>query len=163
MEDISVKQNSLTTVDEYTITPAMARLLEVLLNPDNVGKSITDKCELANISREYYYQMQRKPDFQQLINKSCLDMIKTKVGDILAASLKSACNDGYKGHADRKMLLSMTGLYKDEPTIVNNNIQNILGKMPQDELQGIIQGYIKQHPDVIDVSPIEPINDNNDV
>jgi hypothetical protein len=116
-ENEELTPNKDTGLDNYKITPAETRLLEVLLDPANTGKNITEKCELAEISREYYYRIMKKPDFVSLLNKTAIDLVKEKISDILSASIKVATGSGARGYQDRRMLLEMAGLIsKDEPT-----------------------------------------------
>ena len=56
----------------YRPTPAEKKLLEVLVSPENTGKSVQDLCNLANISRFKYYQAMKKPDFVKLVNETTL-------------------------------------------------------------------------------------------
>ena len=101
----------------YRPTPAEKKLLEVLVSPENTGKSVHDLCNLANISRFKYYQAMKKPDFVKLVNETTLELIKGKVSDILNASYTFALTE--KGFQDRKILLQMAGLLveKTETTI----------------------------------------------
>jgi hypothetical protein len=114
-ENTGIAPNEATELDNYKITPAETRLLEVLLDPANTGKNVTEKCELAEISREYYYRIIKKPEFLSLLSKTSIDLVKEKISDILTASIKVATSSGARGYQDRRMLLEMAGLIsKDE-------------------------------------------------
>ena len=56
-------KKDITKLNGYNLTAAEQRLLEVLVNPANVGLSVTEKCKLANISRTTYYDLMQKPEF----------------------------------------------------------------------------------------------------
>ena len=120
----------------YRQTPAEKKLLEVLVSPENTGKSVQDLCNLANISRFKYYQAMKKPDFVKLVNETTLELIKGKVSDVLNASYTFALTE--KGFQDRKILLQMAGLLveKTETTVNGNlNVNNPFQNLTEDELR----------------------------
>ena len=120
----------------YRPTPAEKKLLEVLVSPENTGKSVQDLCNLANISRFKYYQAMKKPDFVKLVNETTLELIKGKVSDVLNASYTFALTE--KGFQDRKILLQMAGLLveKTETTVNGNlNVNNPFQNLTEDELR----------------------------
>lgn len=102
----------MTEKDKYKPTAAEKRLLEVLINPDYLGKNVTELCNLAEISRNKYYDAMKKKDFQSLVADTTQDLIKGKIGDVLNATYKYSLTA--KGHQDRKVLLTMAGLYVDK-------------------------------------------------
>lgn len=97
---------------KYKPTAAEKRLLEVLINPEYLGKNVTDLCNLAEISRNKYYDAMKKKEFQELVADITQDLIKGKIGDVLNATYKYSLTA--KGHQDRKVLLTMAGLYVDK-------------------------------------------------
>lgn len=123
MNDMQIIDNSLTEIDEYHLTPSEEKLLQVLLNPHNVGKSVTDKCKLADISRTAYYEIIKRPEFIQLRNKTIIDLIQDYIPDVLSASVDVAITGGAKGYQDRRMLLEMFNVVVKENdskiTIIN--------------------------------------------
>ena len=102
----------MTEKDKYTPTAAEKRLLEILINPEHLGKNVTELCNLAEISRNKYYDAMKKKDFQSLVTDTTQDLIKGKIGDVLNATYKYSLTA--KGHQDRKVLLTMAGLYVDK-------------------------------------------------
>ncbi|MDT2737653.1 phBC6A51 family helix-turn-helix protein [Enterococcus pseudoavium] len=102
----------MTEKDKYKPTAAEKRLLEVLINPDYLGKNVTELCNLAGISRNKYYDAMKKKDFQSLVADTTQELIKGKIGDVLNATYKYSLTA--KGHQDRKVLLTMAGLYVDK-------------------------------------------------
>lgn len=107
----------MTKTNKWSLTPARERLLETLVNPEHLGKNVTELCNLAAISRNSYYKFMDEPEFVEMINKTSLDMVKTKIGDVVNATYKYAL--GEKGHQDRKLLLTMAGLYADKSEVEN--------------------------------------------
>jgi hypothetical protein len=95
---------------EYRPTVAEQRVMEVLLNPDNRLKSVTEICQLANCSRQTYYNYFDKPEFvTYYINKSKA-LIKKAHAGIINSCIRQALR-GDSAHA--KLLLTMTGDYAD--------------------------------------------------
>lgn len=94
--------------NEYKPTPAEERLLSVLANPDNVGKTVTEICNLAEISRKHYYQCFKKPEFCELNKQTGLDLIKQAIQPVINACVKEA-KAGSFHHA--KLLMEMGSLY----------------------------------------------------
>lgn len=139
--------------DKYKPTPAEQRLLETLLNPESVGKSVTDKCQMAEISRETYYGSMKKPEFTALLNKTSVDLIKDKISEILAASVKSATTGGSRGFQDRKMLLSMFGTYVERQDInlqATARQQQDLSNMDDAELEEqFVLEILQKRPEIV--------------
>lgn len=102
----------MTEKDKYKPTAAEKRLLEVLVNPEHLGKNVTNVCNLAGVSRNKYYDATKKKEFQSLVAETTQDLIKGKIGDVLNATYKYSLTA--KGHQDRKVLLTMAGLYADK-------------------------------------------------
>ena len=48
-----------TETDKYSPTPAEVRILEVSLNPEHAGKNITEKCRVAEVSRDTWYEIKK--------------------------------------------------------------------------------------------------------
>ena len=102
----------MTKSDEYKPTLAERKLLEVLINPDNVGKNVTELCNLAEVSRNKYYEAMKKTAFRDMVTQTTMDIIKSKMGDVINATYKYSLEE--RGHQDRKLLLTMAGLYTDK-------------------------------------------------
>ena len=96
----------------YTPTTAEKKLLEVLINPENAGKTVTDICNLANVSRRKYYEAMGKEEFSNLVNETTMDLVTAKAGSVLNAAYKYAMKE--KGFQDRKMILTIAGIYVDK-------------------------------------------------
>lgn len=115
--------SDLTKDNNYKPTPAEKKLLEVLINPDYLGKSTTEICKVAGISRFKYYDAMKKEDFRQLVNETTMDLIKGKAADVLNATYKFAMKE--KGHQDRKMLLTIADIYKDKQEVEHSGSVDI--------------------------------------
>ena len=112
----NLKQELYAELDNYEPTPAEQRLLQVLLDPDNIGKSVTEKCRLADVSRDIYYKAMQKEGFIRLKNRLTYDLLKANIDEVLRATFKYALNNA-KNHADRKLLLEMYGWYIDKKNV----------------------------------------------
>ncbi|MDP0995131.1 phBC6A51 family helix-turn-helix protein, partial [Klebsiella pneumoniae] len=75
-----------TKPNEYRPTKAEKKLLETLVNPDNIGLNVEDLCAVAKISKNTYYVAMKKPEFVKLVNETTLELVKGKVSDVLNAS-----------------------------------------------------------------------------
>lgn len=102
----------LANVDEYQPTTAEMKLLEVLSDPTHFRKSITDKCELAGISRETYYKSLRKSQFVNLIPATAMELVKARAMDLINASYEAALKGSF---ADRELLIEMAGMHTGKP------------------------------------------------
>jgi len=112
MNDVELLTHNVTEVDDYSPTPAELRILEVSLNPETAGLNITEKCQLANVSRETWYKSFRKPDFKKLVNKTSLDLVQDGLADAVAALKKAASNPSPKANPDRRLLFELAGVSK---------------------------------------------------
>ncbi|HJA91314.1 MAG TPA: hypothetical protein H9948_11055 [Candidatus Jeotgalibaca merdavium] len=130
----------MTKNDIYKPTAAEKKLLEVLINPEHLGKNVTELCNLANVSRNKYYDAMKKQPFQELVKNTTLELVKGKIGDVLNATYKYALKE--KGYQDRKVLLTMAGIYADktESTVKADviNHHNPYDELTADELRKLI-------------------------
>jgi hypothetical protein len=104
-----------------SLTKTEERLLEVMLNPNNVGKSISELCQLAGISRVWYYKLMEKESFKRHLTKTANELIKDKLLPVVNATLKYALQE--KGHQDRKLILTMANMYRDKSENININTE----------------------------------------
>ena len=132
------------TTTDNELTSTQYRLLTVLVDADSAALSITAKCKLAGVSRNTYYDVIKLPQFVTKLKNIASDNINAHINDIVQASIHCAKNDKYKGHADRKMLLEMSGMYHAEPTVAVALVAQ-LPSMPQDDLDAMIRQYILDH------------------
>ena len=106
------RYRNVTKANIYKPTTAEKKLLEVLINPENAGKTVTDICNLANVSRRKYYEAMGKEEFSNLVNETTMDLVTAKAGSVLNAAYKYAMKE--KGFQDRKMILTIAGIYVDK-------------------------------------------------
>lgn len=104
--------------NRFVPTPAEKKLLEVLADPNSLGKSITDICTEAGVSRNVYYEAVKKPEFIDYLNDITKDIIKSNVSEIIKAMVKFGTTNA-KNSQDRKMLLEMAGMYIQAPQVQN--------------------------------------------
>lgn len=126
----------------YRPTVAEKRLLEVLLNPENLGKSVTELCNLAEVSRNKYYDAMKKEEFVREVSETSQKLVMAKIGDVVNATYKYALAE--RGHQDRKMLLTMAGIHveRTEATVNSNvkQINNPYDELTVEELRQLIDG-----------------------
>ena len=98
----------------YQPTTAEQKLLEVLLTPECRGKSKTDICQIAGISRQTYYDAFKKPGFVAHYEAQARDLVREAVGPVVNAFVKEAKKGSYP-HG--KVVLEMAGLYAERQKI----------------------------------------------
>ena len=98
----------------YQPTTAEQKLLEVLLNPEFRGKSKTDICQIAGISRQTYYDAFKKPEFVAYYEAQARDLVREAVGPVINAFVKEAKKGSYP-HG--KVVLEMAGLYAEAKNV----------------------------------------------
>jgi hypothetical protein len=101
-----------TKANGYKPTVAEKKLLEVLINPDNLGKTVQELCSLAKIGKTKYYDCFKNEQFVTLKEELTMQMVMGKASDVLNAAYKYSLTA--KGHQDRKMILTIAGIYVDK-------------------------------------------------
>ncbi|MEO1768281.1 phBC6A51 family helix-turn-helix protein [Candidatus Enterococcus ferrettii] len=136
--------SEVTKSDKYRPTAAEKKLLEVLINPEYVGDSITSICKAANVSRKKYYDAMGKEAFVNLVNETTMDLIKGKASDVLNATYKYALKE--KGHQDRKLILTIAGIYTDKQEIEHSggiDVRKQYEEMSDEDLEALVKRYEK--------------------
>ena len=118
--------DNLQNFTEYKLTDKEKNLLEVLLNPENRMKSITDICKLAKCSRPVYYAFS-KPGFVEIYKKRSMDMVKQSIASVLNTFIREAQRGSFQ-HG--KILLEMAGMYTESSDVkvsgeVNTNTDKL--------------------------------------
>jgi len=113
-----------TATDKYVLSDVAKKLIEVKVSPVNYGKSVTDICQIADISRDSYYRLMRDKEFVKILNETGLELIKSHVIDIIGSTVKFALKDA-KCHSDRRMLLEMINMYRPQQTVDVNGGVNL--------------------------------------
>jgi len=99
---------------EYEPTPAELRLLVVLEDLNNIGKSVTDISKLADISRNHYYKTMKKPEFANLLNNSAIQNMRARLAKVNESFIKEAEQGSF---AHQKLLFEMVNLYTPKQKI----------------------------------------------
>lgn len=134
----------LTNDNVFNPTPAEKKLLELMILPENHLITVKELCEKAGVSKTVYYDCQKKPYFVALQKEITMSMIKGSVDKVLAATIKFA-TEGSNNHADRKILLTMAGIYDDKQkvemsgTMQNNNVNLNLDGMTKEDLLELLK------------------------
>src|SRR5699024_511201 len=105
----------MTKSDIYTMTAAGKKLFQVLIDPQHLGKNVDELCQIADVSRDTYYRLMKDDRFTQEVTNTSKQLVMGKIGDVINATYENAI--GERGHQDRKMLLTMAGLYTDKQEI----------------------------------------------
>jgi hypothetical protein len=102
-----------TNAQNRTLTRAEKAVLDILADPAYFKATNEEKVEASGVSRRRFYEILADPWVRDQQKQLCLDMIRSRVNDIVGAAVTSAVECiGKEGHLDRKMLLEMSGLYE---------------------------------------------------
>jgi len=99
---------------ELDLTEKEKNLLEVLLNPENRMKSITDICKLAKCTRPVYYEAFSKPSFLEVYKSRSVDIVKQSLSSIINTFVREAQRGSFQ-HG--KVLLEMAGVYTEAENV----------------------------------------------
>lgn len=88
-----------------------AAILRALVDPANRGKTVTQICVDAKISRTAWYRRRACPSFRLRFNAACIEALADDLGPVFDALGRSALLEGRDGHGDRKLFLEVAGLY----------------------------------------------------
>lgn len=126
--------------DEYKLTVAGERLFKTLIDPEHLGQNVSEICSIADVSRPTYYKLMKDEDFTTLVSDTAKALVMSRMGEVVAASFKYAMEE--RGHSDRKMLLTMAGMYSDKQETTVTGSLNIGDKAD------LIQEYLQKDNDV---------------
>jgi hypothetical protein len=95
------------------LTRAEQNLLAVLVNPAFNQPDTTNeqRFNAAKISESRFYGIMTDPWFKEQHKNAVFQMIRSNVGSIINASVKTAQQEGRNGFMDRRMLMEMSGMY----------------------------------------------------
>ena len=96
------------------ITEGEQKLLEVLLNPENRMKSITDICNTAGMSRQTYYRAFSKPEFSAVYKEKAKELVKQSVVPVINTFIREAQRGSFQ-HG--KVILEMADMYADKVSV----------------------------------------------
>jgi hypothetical protein len=124
---------------KYEPTEKEKNLLEVLINPENRMKSITDICKLAKCSRTIYYEAFAKSEFVEIYNRHSVNLIKQSVSSVINTFIREAQRGSFQ-HG--KVILEMAGIYAEKQDIKvsgSMDINNPYTGLTTEELKKLIQ------------------------
>ena len=104
----------LTKGHEYEPTRKEWQLLRVLQNPEYIEKNITEICEIAGVSRQFYYQTMKKKEFTDYIRDTAHDMIKRDLYQLWNVASEQAKKGN---HAFWRSVMDSTGQYTEKQKI----------------------------------------------
>ena len=137
MDDLmNLSEVKQTNTDIYIMTAGETKLIQAMLNPENIGISVVDLCKAANTSRDTFYTAMKKPEFVKLYQETSLSMIKHETYSLIKAGIREAKRGSFQHW---KVLLEMAGLYSEKQNVqVNMTFEQLLknalnsGDDPQD-------------------------------
>ncbi len=115
---------------EYRPTAKQQKLLDVLLDPQNRGITITDACALAGCSRKVYYNAIKNEEFVKLYKDQSFDLIKAALGQVINTFIEKAKEGSYQ-HGEA--ILDMAGVYSKNTKI---QLDGNLGVRIVDDIDG---------------------------
>lgn len=105
---VSEKQ---TKPAEYAPSNAEQKLLDVLMDPSNRMKSVTEICQLAGICRDTHYRAFARPEFVSLYKEMSLKVVRSAVAPVINAFVREAQRGSFQ-HG--KILLEMADMYTEK-------------------------------------------------
>lgn len=129
----------MTKSDIYTMTAAGKKLFQVLIDPQYLGRNVDELCQIADVSRDTYYRLMKDERFTREVTETSRQLVMAKIGDVINATYENAI--GERGHQDRKMLLTMAGLYADKQET------NVTGSLDISNKSEVISKYLKSDAD----------------
>lgn len=124
--------DTLQNFTNISLTEKGKNLLEVLINPENRMKSITDICKLAKCTRPVYYKAFLKPEFVEIYKQFSEELVKQSMAPVINAFIREAQRGSFQ-HG--KVLLEMAGLYNKKDDDDSKTI-NLIHTIPRPEKDG---------------------------
>nr|WP_294577194.1 hypothetical protein [uncultured Rhodopila sp.] len=134
------------TAENRRLTRVERAVLAVLVDPrfNQPNTTNAERIAAADVSERRFYEVMADPWFQDQQRRAFLDVIRTNIGPIVEAAVKTASAEGRDGHQDRKMLLEMGGMY-----IPKSAIDHTTGGLPMKAFADIDDGEpVALSPDV---------------
>jgi len=103
MSDENGQQNN----TEYKPTRTERKLIEVMIQPENRFKSVTELCEIAKCSRKAFYEAHKKPEFVKLVKEESRGLAYRYVLPTITAFGREAARGS---HPHGVTILEMAGL-----------------------------------------------------
>ena len=125
-ESLNLSEVKQTNTDIYIMTMGETKLIQAMLNPENIGISVVDLCKAANTSRDTFYTAMKKPEFVKLYQDTSLSMIKHETYSLIKAGIREAKRGSFQHW---RVLLEMSGMYSEKQTHdVNITFEQLLKK-----------------------------------
>lgn len=90
------------------------QIIEQLLDPTMIDKTITEKCELLGVSRQTYYTHMSKPGFSAYCKALVYETIKHNSLPMIQAAVKAAKNGSFQHF---KLLMEMGDFHTEEKNV----------------------------------------------
>ena len=114
------------------LATAEKKLLAVLADPRNLGKTAVELSDAAGIARSTYFRLLANPEFNRKRNEVILGVLRD-ISPALKALMKTAEIEGREGAQDRKLLLEIVGIYRPRLTVEETRSARADGDMPDEE------------------------------
>jgi len=114
------------------LATAERKLLAVLADPRNLGKTAVSLSDAAGVGRTTYYRLLQNPEFQRKRNEVLIGVLRD-VSPALGACMRTAEIEGREGAQDRKLLFEIAGIYKPRLTVEESRSARVDGDMPDEE------------------------------
>lgn len=99
---------------DFIPTGKQQALLDVLLDPYHRMASVIRVCEIAGVSRNFYYECLKDPGYVAYYDKECNYLLRGKRGQLLNLAIREARKGGTAGFGYWKELAKMEGLIQDD-------------------------------------------------
>jgi len=117
-------------------TKAQERLLEIVLDPSNRMKSVKEICDLADVSRQTYYDAYRDENFVEYALLEAKKVAARYAVQVMGAFVNEAKRGSYQHGL---VILDMAGMYapkqRTELTGKDGGPISLQGILPKDEVE----------------------------
>jgi len=93
---------------KYDVTEAGVRLLQVLSQPETRLLTVTERCAMADISRDWYYQLQKDERWKQAYKELC----DATVGQAVLGSIQTIEQAAMTDPSVAIEMLKLSGYYQ---------------------------------------------------
>ena len=97
-------------ITEKALTPKRQRIMEALLNPEHRLKTITEICNICQVTRETYYQAFNNPEFVKIYTAESKKLGVKALAPMVNSQIKSALRGDVQA---AKLVMTYIGEYAD--------------------------------------------------
>lgn len=129
------KPNSNKPLQKYTPPPKAMKLIETMLDPAHRMANVSRICEIAGVSRKYYYLCFDDERFVDFYHKAVFNGLKQYSAQLINIGIREARKGGTAGAPYWKVLLEMAELYKPKGVAAEKGLPgtiNIVFGSPND-------------------------------